>query len=125
MKKCKKCLNEKQKSEFYGQIKKGPNGQSWPYLDCYCKECRMKYTATRSIEIKTKAVNYLGGKCAICGLVDLVCVYDFHHIDPSKKEISIGDRGGMSFETLRPELDKCILLCANCHRKQHYKISNI
>jgi hypothetical protein len=72
-------------------------------------------------EIKEKAIEYLGGKCTDCGLVDEPCVYDFHHLDPTQKEIAFGSRGGKSFESLKPELDKCVLLCANCHRKRHYK----
>ena len=63
----------------------------------------------------------MGGKCADCGLKDDPSVFDFHHLDPSKKEIAFGSRGGKSFDTLKPELDKCILLCANCHRKRHIK----
>jgi hypothetical protein len=119
MKICKKCLKNKEKSEFYSQVQKGINGQSWPYLDCYCKECRISYAKNRSINIKLKAIEYLGGSCKDCGLIDIPSVYDFHHIDPTKKELAFGTRGGRSFETLKSELDKCELLCANCHRKRH------
>lgn len=119
MKICKKCHSEKNDNEFYAQVQKGKNGQQWPYLDCYCKICRMKYTNERSIAIKIECIVYLGGKCQDCGLIDNPCIYDFHHLDPSIKELAFGNRGGKSFKSLKPELDKCILLCANCHRKRH------
>lgn len=122
MKNCKKCKEDKHENEYYSQIQRGKNGQEWPYLDPYCKKCRIEYSTNRSLEIKIEAINYLGGSCQDCGLIDKPCVYDFHHLDPSKKEIAFGSRGGKSFESLKPELDKCVLLCANCHRKRHSKM---
>lgn len=119
MKICKNCEKEKELTEFYTQQQKGKEGQVWKYYDSYCKTCRTKYQSERSIEIKQKAIDYLGGKCQDCGLIDIPCVYDFHHLDPSEKELAFGSRGGKSFETLKKELDKCVLLCANCHRKRH------
>jgi len=120
MKICKKCNEEKEFSEFYTQTQKSNNGEkTWQYYDCYCKKCRSEYSGQRSLAIKIKAIQYLGGKCQDCGLVDSPCVYDFHHLDPSKKELAFGKRGGKSFETIKSELDKCVLLCANCHRKRH------
>ena len=119
MKKCNKCLQEKNNDEFYKQVQRGSKGETWYYLDSFCKKCRIEYSIIRSRKIKERAIEYLGGKCTDCGLIDDVCVYDFHHEDPAKKEISFGQRGGISFEKLKPELDKCVLLCANCHRKRH------
>ncbi len=58
--------------------------------------------------------------CIRCGESNSICL-DFHHIDVSKKdhEISamIGD--GYSREWILAEIEKCIVLCANCHRKEH------
>jgi len=68
---------------------------------------------------KQLAVDYKGGKCQVCGLVDDTCVYDFHHTDPSTKEFMIADR--KSFGKVKKELDKCIMVCANCHRKIHIR----
>ena len=53
-----------------------------------------------------------GGKCAICGYKDNIAALDFHHIDPNTKE-------GKQILTLE-EADKCILLCATCHREHHH-----
>lgn len=122
MKVCKRCKEKKDDSAFYSHIQKGKNGQGWPYLDCYCKSCRINASNERSVDIKKQAIEYLGGKCQDCGLVDNPCVYDFHHLDPSKKALAFGTRGGKSFKTLKTELDKCVLLCANCHRKRHSRV---
>jgi hypothetical protein len=59
--------------------------------------------------------------CAHCGESDPKCI-DFHHVDASKKRKGISamsTAGGWSDETLRREVEKCISLCANCHRKVH------
>ena len=77
----------------------------------------------RSREIKQKAVNYKGGKCAICGYDRYLGALEFHHTDPKEKDFTLGRRGVSRKTTwekeVRPELDKCILLCANCHRETH------
>lgn len=59
-------------------------------------------------------------KCSRCPEDDWRCL-DFHHIDPSLKGFSIGDapRRGVSDEKLMDEIEKCEVLCANCHRKEH------
>jgi hypothetical protein len=64
------------------------------------------------------AVEYKGGKCHDCGGVFPACVYDFHHLDSSKKDFMIG-RTNRGWDKLRPELDKCDMLCSNCHRIRH------
>lgn len=60
-------------------------------------------------------------KCSRCPENDFACL-DFHHTDDNK-EISVGDAQmfGWSFERLMKEIEKCVVLCANCHRKHHYK----
>lgn len=58
--------------------------------------------------------------CENCGENDPVCL-DFHHKDASEKDFSIGDakRIGWSKETILLEIQKCMVVCANCHRKIH------
>lgn len=106
-------------TEFYSQQQKGEKGQVWKYYDSYCKVCRIKYSSERRRDIKRQAVEYMGGNCVDCGLkTDKVEVYDFHHLDPTTKDFSVF-QNAKSFRTIRPELDKCVLLCANCHRIRH------
>lgn len=116
---CKSCGIEKPASEFYVGTQRGTKGQVWKYLDSYCKVCRNKYQTSRQKSTKLKIVEYLGGKCADCELVDIPDVYDCHHLDAGGKDFSPGKRSGSSFESMKYELDKCVLLCANCHRRRH------
>ena len=58
--------------------------------------------------------------CERCGEADPSCL-DFHHRDPGAKEFSLGAEGkNKSFKRLLVEIEKCAVLCANCHRKLHY-----
>ena len=71
--------------------------------------------------IKKQCIEYLGGKCENCGYDKCTAALDFHHKDMNEKEFNISGGSLKSFEKLKPELDKCILLCANCHREIHNK----
>jgi len=65
------------------------------------------------------AILYLGGKCSKCFNSYPRIVYDFHHVNPETKEFTLSEHWGDSREKIWAELDKCILLCANCHRLEH------
>lgn len=65
--------------------------------------------------VKRKAIDYKGGKCQICGYDKCVRSLDFHHVDPTKKDFAISEFKNRKIEKLKDELDKCILLCSNCH----------
>lgn len=81
-------------------------------------EYMKKRVAQKRRDTKLKAVEYKGGKCEICGYDRCVWALDFHHINPEDKYFAIGSRGyARSWESVRKELDKCILVCANCHRE--------
>lgn len=67
-----------------------------------------------------KAVELLGGKCFTCLGMFPKCVYDFHHINPNEKEFTISENRGVSEKRYFKEVLKCKLLCANCHRLEHY-----
>ena len=69
-------------------------------------------------EVKRRLIEYKGGKCQICGYNRCQDALDFHHLDPSQKDYNISV-GTKSFNTLKSEVDKCILVCANCHREIH------
>ena len=65
-----------------------------------------------------------GGKCERCGYNTYLGALDFHHIDPSQKEITIGDRDFRLKDCIE-ETKKCILICSNCHRELHANLWNI
>lgn len=79
--------------------------------------------SNRRRKLKQLAVEYKGGKCQKCGYDKFVGALEFHHLNPAKKDFSISHDGHtMSWERLKIELDKCILLCSNCHKEEHEKI---
>lgn len=63
----------------------------------------------------------MGAKCAICGYDKCHQACDFHHIDESLKNFTIGDSIAMCLDILLilEEIKKCVLLCSNCHREYH------
>lgn len=59
--------------------------------------------------------------CADCGEAEPCCL-DYHHTCPNNKLFRIGIAAYRKRPSeIQDELDKCIVLCANCHRKRHYK----
>jgi len=73
--------------------------------------------------VKSNAVAYKGGKCSICGYDRCLQALVFHHLDPSKKDFSISGNHTRSWKSVREELDKCVLVCSNCHSEIHAKVT--
>jgi hypothetical protein len=73
------------------------------------------------------AVAYKGGKCEQCGYDRCLDALEFHHKDPAQKDFSISAKGyTRSWNKVVYELDKCVILCANCHRELHaQKVSSL
>lgn len=79
----------------------------------YVKEHRRK--------VKEELIAYKGGKCEKCGYDKCIAALDFHHINPEEKDFAISNSNiYKNIEALKQEVDKCMLLCANCHRELHY-----
>lgn len=85
-----------------------------------CKKCRVENVINHRRKIKEKAIEYKGGKCEICGYNKCKGALDFHHLDPDQKDIDFIKLKNRSWERLKIELDKCILVCSNCHREIHW-----
>ncbi len=74
----------------------------------------------RRRKIRQMAIEYKGGRCEVCGYDRCSDALEFHHVDSSKKDFSISSKGyTRSWTKVKEELDKCVLLCANCHRETH------
>lgn len=86
-----------------------------------CKKCSAEQVQKRRYLIKEKAVEYKGGKCELCGYDKCVDALEFHHKNPNEKDFGISSGETRSWEKIKKELDKCIMLCANCHREIHSK----
>ncbi len=77
------------------------------------------YIREKRKRFKLKAIAYKGGSCVLCGYNRCHRALEFHHVDPSKKLVNfaIGGFGSKKWSFLQEELDKCILVCSNCHRE--------
>lgn len=98
-------------SKFYGKRS----------LSFYFRNNNKKYQARRKYyenNNKEYIKNIKNCGCAICDEKDIACL-DFHHL--RDKEFNIANEiKNLSIDNLKKEIDKCIVLCANCHRKLHY-----
>ena len=80
----------------------------------------MKYFAEERRKLREFAYNYLSvHHCVQCGEADPVTL-EFDHLDPAKKRFNIshGIQNTVLLEILIKEINKCQILCANCHRKK-------
>ena len=130
MRTCIRCGVSKDESEFnWRSIKKG-------YLQSVCRTCQAQDSRERdraNVRASNKAsreravsrarrflLDYLSNKsCADCGVKEIE-VLTFHHLDPQTKHYNISDMvlHGYGIETIQRELDRCIILCWNCHMKR-------
>ena len=129
-KKCYVCKKIKSVSEFYR------NRANKDGLSTRCKICDKKkskerfegeehqYLLTESrkryMKIRQYVLNYkLSKGCAFCGYNKYAEALDFHH--NGNKEFCIATKNTLSLKRLKKEMDKCMILCANCHRELHAK----
>jgi len=84
------------------------------------KSDQYKWIKNKRNKTKLKAIKYLGNKCKLCGYNKCIQALEFHHINPNEKEFKPSNMGTYKWDKVKIELNKCILLCANCHREIHY-----
>ncbi|MDP1706214.1 MAG: hypothetical protein Q8L36_00070 [bacterium] len=90
------------------------------------REELIRAVAKRRRKIKQLSIEYKGGKCQLCGYSKYQGALDLHHKNPKTKLFGIGDKGyTRSWETVKKELDKCVLVCANCHRELEAGITQL
>ena len=94
-----------------------PNGNT------KCKKCRNEAVKNKRKKLRLELIEYKGGKCEICGYCKCYDALEFHHKNPEEKEFGISNGNTVSIEKLKKEVDKCSLLCANCHREVHANIN--
>jgi len=84
------------------------------------KQYLIKAVHKRRKKIRQMAVEYKGSKCERCGYDHCIEALEFHHEDPSQKDFGVSSQGyTRSWKRVQEELDKCVMLCANCHRELH------
>ena len=81
----------------------------------YKKQCE------RALKRKLELIELKGGECEVCGYNNNIAALDFHHINPEDKNFQLDSRhlSNTHIDKLKQEVDKCILVCANCHREIH------
>lgn len=131
MKYCKRCDTLKDESEFFKNKAKKDGLQN------SCKVCRKEqnhehYASSEKRRNDVRSRNELSRQrkrdfvrryksfcgCRICGEKDFV-VLDLHHVDPSEKDGNPSTYTMYSMIRLKSEIRKCVVLCANCHRRVH------
>lgn len=129
MKVCFTCKEEKDLSQFRKDKSRADGYQSSCKV-CASNKIRSAYTQKygekarqRNKEIGNRnreAIAQYKAKigCLICREADPCCL-EFHHIDPTLKEIGIAENVSSSLERLFKEIEKCVCLCSNCHKKVH------
>ena len=105
---CKEC-GETDPGNFYSKQK------------IHCKKCHSKGAHQTQINNRLKAVEYKGGCCQQCGYSTYIGALAFHHLDPTQKD-PVAFKKNKNWEVYKTELDKCVLLCANCHAEEHERI---
>ena len=108
---CSRCGQTRPMSDFYMKHKATGLRQA------FCRACFNSYCIHRWQERKKRAVGHLGGRCRDCGGEFHPNVYDFHHL---RDKDFVWDKLRLrSWKQITEELDKCVLLCANCHWMRH------
>jgi hypothetical protein len=132
-KKCPKCGQVKPLTE-YNNHKNRPDGVQFNCRDCqgaYAKanprkEYARAWQEQRRTENRERFSQWLeDNHCIDCGESDIV-VLELDHIDPDTKDKAIADlmKNSFSWERIKAEIDKCVVRCANCHRRKTAKQFN-
>ena len=118
-KRCPKCEQVKDIDLFYIQDK------STNKVSSYCKDCTKQCAKQRKVSTRAEILTYYGNQCVKCGYNKCSAALEFHHKDANQKDPNYDKFRQLSFnDKLKSELDKCDLLCANCHREAHHLTSD-
>lgn len=112
-KRCPCCNDVKPINEFY--VRKDRDDPS-----AYCIECNRKKSSERTKAAKIKMVEYKGGKCKSCGYDTCYDALEFHHVNRDTKAFGLSQIRAITdvnWQTVKDELDKCVLVCCRCHRE--------
>lgn len=129
---CKSCNSEKPlTTEFWHRAKRRPDGWEWKCKECVKKQTLSNYYKNKEKWNETTKRNHHKRREKIQELkTNLSCtkcnesrhwLLDFHHIDPTKKDFQLSQGERYGWEKVEQEIDKCVVLCSNCHRDFHYQ----
>ncbi len=106
---------EKEKRLQNVKIRKVP----WKEFSKEEKELSAFHVSKRRREFKNVLLKRFGSSCSLCQYSNCPSAMEFHHIDPNGKDFSLSDFVGKGNEKIDKELEKCLLICANCHGEIH------
>jgi len=81
-----------------------------------CGSCR---TNNKRFAVKARAIEYLGGRCKLCGYSQCPAALSFHHRRSGTKDFNISANHSRKWSDIQRELNKCDLLCVRCHAEVH------
>ena len=86
-----------------------------------CGKCQNSKNKSLLVSVKLELIEYKGNKCQICGYDKCDSALEFHHLNPKEKDNHISKmiQTRVDIDIIKKEVDKCILVCANCHREIH------
>ena len=135
---CRICKQEKETSDFYidrrknllhTACKKCDNKKGYASLKanpCRNEKSKEQHRINHALRRKEMAEKVdrikIEKGCFICGYKTFIVALNFHHLDPSKKEGEISNMvssGPSKQIELFREIEKCVVLCRNCHRALH------
>lgn len=128
IKKCNVCKENKDESKF---SRKG-DGLAGYCKDCHKKYCKNHYNNNKSLYYKRNKIRILklksfiesckvGKKCLDCDISYPPYVMDFDHLKDKKYNIAEMYQKGLGVEKIKEEIEKCELVCSNCHRIRTHK----
>jgi 5-methylcytosine-specific restriction endonuclease McrA len=94
----------------FAHYSKGKEGRTWR-----CKRCVGEAVTRRKQRVKELLVEEAGGCCAVCGYDRCVVTLTFHHVVRESKLFPMSMQTTKALAAYREELQKCVLVCANCH----------
>jgi len=121
------------KCKIHGILTKDQVGErkNGKYTQIFCKICKVEKQKERRkrdadiqkekrYSLKRELIDMKGGKCIACGYDRYIGALDFHHLNENEKIYNVGTliSGGSRLKAI-VEIQKCILLCSNCHRELH------
>lgn len=134
MKICSTCKQSKAYSAFH-KLKTSSDGYTRRCKECQKATNARHYTTNKSAYLSSANRNRLKTTAAYQKFKDtLVCVrcgesrswcLSFHHTDPSKKDLNVSALISHSWNKIQEEIEKCIVLCHNCHADEHYRLKHI
>lgn len=118
------AANREKKMAYAKAYREANREETNAYAKAYQKANREELKAKRD-ERNLIIFNYKGAECNHCGLSEPkhLEIYDYHHVDPDTKLYSVSNILKGPIERLKTEVDKCLLLCSNCHRKEHARLN--